>query len=114
MKYDDGILNELHDAIYGNGNEPEVDYENQTINYNEDGDTYYYINTYSNNVVKSIMVCAKVKGIDNDPTISGYREVYVDNDFYSAIDYILEHMDEINESIDKQMEQKQRNMKTKF
>ena len=34
---------------------------------------------------------------------------YVENDnFYEAIDFIVDHLDEINISIDKQMEEKQR------
>lgn len=108
MKYNNRLLDELHDAIYGNGNEPECDYENQSVNYNTDGDTYYLINTYSNNEVKSIMVCAISS--EGKEKISGYREIYVedDNDIYTAIDYIIEHTDEINMSIESQMEKQQR------
>ena len=107
MVYTDSLLDELHDAIFGNGNEPTVNYDEQSINYNENGDTYYWINTYSNREVKSIMVCARIK--DDDTNLSGYREIYVDNDdFYAAIDFVADHLDEINMSIDKQMEEKQR------
>lgn len=114
MKYNNRLLDELHDAIYGNGNEPECDYENQSVNYNTDGDTYYLINTYSNNEVKSIMVCA-ISG-EGKEKISGYREIYVedDNDIYTAIDYIIEHTDEINMSIDRQMEKQQRRKSQKI
>ena len=108
MVYTDSLLDELHDAIFGNGNEPTVNYDEQSINYNENGDTYYWINTYSNREVKSIMVCARVEDV------SGYREIYVENDnFYEAIDFIVDHLDEINISIDKQMEEKQRKLQTK-
>ena len=41
MIYTDRLLNELRDAIFGNGNEPNVDYDEKSINYNEFGDTYY-------------------------------------------------------------------------
>ena len=112
MKYTDGLLDELHDVIFGNGNEPTVNYDEQSINYNENGDTYYWINTYSNREVKSIMVCARIK--DDDTNLSGYREIYVDNDdFYAAIDFVADHLDEINMSIDKQMEEKQRKLQLK-
>lgn len=112
MEYSNRLLDELHDAIYGNGNEPECDYENQTVNYNTNGDTYYCINTYSNNEVKSIMVCA-ICGEGKDK-ISGYREVYVeDNDIYTTIDYIIENLDEINASIDRQIEEKHRRKQEK-
>ena len=105
MVYTDSLLDELHDAIFGNGNEPTVNYDEQSINYNENGDTYYWINTYSNREVKSIMVCARIK--DDDTNLSGYREIYVDNDdFYAAIDFVADHLDEINMSIDKQIEEK--------
>ena len=114
MIYTDRLLNELRDAIFGNGNEPNVDYDEKSINYNEFGDTYYKINTYSNNEVKSIMVCAKVKNIENNTSVIGYHEIYVENDdFYTAIDLVVEHLNEINMSIDKQMEEKQRNLYTK-
>lgn len=112
MKYTDGLLDELHDAIFGNGNEPIVNYDEQSINYNENGDTYYWINTYSNREVKSIMVCARIK--DDNINLSGYREIYVDNDnFYAAIDFVTDHLDEINMSIDKQIEEKYRKLQTK-
>ena len=112
MVYKDSILDELHDAIFGHGNEPTVNYDEQSINYNENGDTYYWINTYSNREVKSIMVCARIK--DDDTNLSGYREIYVDNDdFYEAVDFIVDHLDEINRSIDKQMEEKQRKLQLK-
>ena len=112
MVYTDSLLDELHDAIFGNGNAPTVNYDEQSINYNENGDTYYWINTYSNREVKSIMVCARIK--DDDTNLSGYREIYVDNDdFYAAIDFVADHLDEINMSIDKQMEEKQRKLQTK-
>ena len=112
MKYTDILLDKLHDAIFGNGNEPTVNYDEQSINYNENGDTYYWINTYSNREVKSIMVCARIK--DDNINLSGYREIYVDNDdFYEAVDFIVDHLDEINRSIDKQMEEKQRKLQTK-
>ena len=114
MIYTDGLLNELRDAIFGNGNESSVDYDEKSINYNEFGDTFYKINTYTNNEVKSIMVCAKVKDIENNTSIIGYREICVENDdFYTAIDFVVEHLDEINMSIDKQLEEKQRNLQTK-
>ena len=113
MVYTDSLLDELHDAIFGNGNEPTVNYDEQSINYNENGDTYYWINTYSNREVKSIMVCARIK--DDDTNLSGYREIYVDNDdFYAAIDFITDHLDDINMSIDKQMEEKQRKLQLKW
>ena len=112
MVYTDSLLDELHDAIFGNGNETTVNYDEQSINYNENGDTYYWINTYSNREVKSIMVCARIK--DDDTNLSGYREIYVDNDdFYAAIDFVADHLDEINMSIDKQMEEKQRKLQLK-
>lgn len=112
MKYTDGLLDELHDAIFGNGNEPAVNYDEQSINYNENGDTYYWINTYSNREVKSIMICARIK--DGNINLSGYREVYVDNDnFYAAIDFVADHLDEINMSIEKQIEEKYRKLQTK-
>ena len=115
MIYTDRLLNELRDTIFGNGNEPNVDYDEKSINYNEFGDTYYKINTYSNNEVKSIMVCAKVKNIENNTSVIGYHEIYVENDdFYTAIDFVVEHLNEINMSIDKQMEEKQRNLYTKW
>lgn len=102
MIYTDKLLDELHDAIFGNGNEPKVDYNERSINYNEDGNTYYWINTFSNHEVKSIMVCARVE------YVSGYREIYIENDnFYAAIDFIVDHLDEINMSIDEQMKEKQ-------
>lgn len=107
MIYKDGLLDELHDAIFGNGNEPKVDYNEQSINYNEDGDIYYWINTYSNNEVKSIMICARIKDKENKLNVSGYREIYIENDnFYATIDFIVDHLDEINMSIDKQLEEK--------
>ena len=107
MVYTDILLNELHDAIFGSGNEPKPNYDEQSINYNEDGETYYWINTHFNEVI-SIMVCARVEDV------SGYREIYVENDnFYEAIDFIVDHLDEINISIDKQMEEKQRKLQTK-
>ena len=109
MIYTDSLLDELHDAIFGNGNEPTVNYDEQSINYNENGDTYYWINTYSNREVKSIMVCARIK--DDDTNLSGYREIYVDNDdFDAAIDFITDHLDDINMSIDKQIEEKYRKL----
>ena len=51
MIYTDRLLNELRDAIFGNGNEPNVDYDEKSINYNEDGDIYYWINTNTNGEV---------------------------------------------------------------
>lgn len=112
MKYANGLLDELHDAIFGNGNAPRADYNEQSINYNEDGDIYYWINTYSNNEVKSIMICARVK--DDNINLSGYREIYIDNDnFYATIDFVVEHLDEITMSIDKQIEEKYRKLHTK-
>lgn len=111
MIYTDGLLNELHDAIFGNGHKPEVDYNEQSINYNEDGDIYYRINTYSNNEVKSIVICARIKGKKNDLNVFGYKEIYIENDnFYAAIDFIVDHLDEINMSIDKQLEEKLRKL----
>lgn len=44
MVYCDEILDEVHDAIFGNGCEPECDYEAKTINYNTDGDVFYRVN----------------------------------------------------------------------
>ena len=115
MIYTDRLLNELRDAIFGNDNEINVDYDEKSINYNEFGDTYYKINTYSNNEVKSIMVCAKVKDFEHNSSVIGYREINVENDdFYTAIDFVVEHLNEINMSIDKQMEEKQRNLYTKW
>ena len=107
MVYTDSLLDELHDAIFGNGNEPKPNYNEQSINYNEDGDTYYWISTHSNEII-SIMVCARVENI------SGYREIYIyDDNFYEAVDFIVDHLDEINISIDKQMEEKQRKLQLK-
>ena len=112
MKYTNGLLDELHDAIFGNGNEPRADYKEQSINYNEDGDTYYWINTYTNGEVKSIMICARVN--DDNINLSGYREIYIDDDnFYATIDFVVEHLDEINMSINKQIEEKYRKLHTK-
>jgi hypothetical protein len=110
MQYTNGLLDDLHDAIFGNGNEPKVDYENRTINYNEDGDTYYSIHTYSGDEVRSILVCAKVADEkDKKKTLRGYREIHIINDnFYTTIDYIIDNLEEINESIDKQMEEQQK------
>lgn len=103
MVYCDEILDEVHDAIFGNGCEPECDYEAKTINYNTDGDVFYRVNTYGNAEVKSIMVCAAIG--EGKEGISAYREVHVEHDdIYAAIDYIVEHMDEINEHIERRIE----------
>ena len=58
------------------------------------------------------MICARVK--DDNINLCGYREIYIDNDnFYTAIDFVVEHLDEINMSINKQIEEKYRKLHTK-
>lgn len=106
MKYDDLLLDELHDVIYGNGNEPYVDYEERTINYNECGDIYYYINTYSNDEVKSIVIGAKNKNENDKRFTMGYRKISIEDedDFYSTLDYISENLEEIENCIVEQIE----------
>ena len=46
MVYTDTLLDELHDAIFGNGHEPRADYKDQSINYNEDGHFYLLTKLY--------------------------------------------------------------------
>lgn len=105
MIYTDNILDELRDAIFGNNSNVDVDYEGRVVNYNEVGDTYYIINTYPNDSIKSIMVCGKVKSIyENEPDASGYIEVHLkENDFYSVVDYIISHLENIDALIDMQI-----------
>lgn len=115
MQYTNGLLDNLHDAIFGNGNEPKIDYEERTINYNEDGDTYYSICTYSSDEVKSILVCAKIADEkDKKKALYGYREIYIENDdFFVAIDYINDNLEEINNSIDRQIDGQQQKLMNK-
>ena len=111
MKYTNTLLDELLYAIYGDSNDLNVDYDDMSINYNEVGDTYYRIVTYSNNEVKCIMVCASVTNEDGKGKVSGYKEVYVQDDFYDAIDYILENQEKIDLSLDRQIAQKTQQMR---
>lgn len=106
MIYTDNILDELKNAIFGNNSDVDVDYEGRVVNYNEVGDTYYIINTYPNDSIKSIMVCAKVKSIyENESDATGYIEAHFEeeDDFYSVVDYIISHLENIDALIDMQI-----------
>lgn len=99
MNYDDNVLLKLKQFLFHN-DDIEVDFNNQTINYNECGDTYYTILTYSNNTVKSILICAKTKDI------RVFVEVYLTNDdWYETLDYIVENGEMLEEKLNKRFEE---------
>lgn len=102
------FLNELHDALFGNGNDPECNYEDMTIGYNEDGDTYYclYIPMYSDKP-RTISMCAYVKGIQGDSDCKAGITINVD-DWWETVDYIVEHNEELNERLTIEFEKKAR------
>ena len=99
MYYGDNVLRELKQLLFNN-DDIEVDFENKIINYNEYGDTYYKISTYSNNTVKSILICAKTDDIN------AFVEVYLTNDdWYETLDYIVESGEKLEETLNKRFEE---------
>ena len=101
MKYMDNILDNIREFLYSKNDDVIIDYDNMTINYNECGDTYYIIYTYSNNEIKSILVCAK-----ND-NISAFVEFYIVNDdLYTTLENIVNVAEETEERLNKQFEKK--------
>ena len=85
-----------------NINEGKIDYENGVVNYNEEGDFFYKVNTYSNGDIASILVVVKIKddyaSLDDemyDYFDTTYREFYVEDSFEDVVDHIFE----INENL---------------
>lgn len=85
-----------------NIDEGKIDYENGVVNYNEEGDFFYKVNTYSNGDIASILVVVKIKddyaSLDDemyDYFDTTYREFYVEDYFEDVVDHIFE----INENL---------------
>ena len=85
-----------------NIDEGKIDYENGVVNYNEEGDFFYKVNTYSNGDIASILVVVKIKddyaSMDDemyDYFDTTYREFYVEDSFEDVVDHIFE----INENL---------------
>ena len=85
-----------------NIDEGKIDYENGVVNYNEEGDFFYKVNTYSNGDIASILVVVKIKddyaSLDDemyDYFDKTYREFYVEDSFEDVVDHIFE----INENL---------------
>lgn len=105
MIFEKDMLIELKNILFGVNNNIEIDLENKIVNYNEFGDLYYVINTYSNETIKSILVCAKV---DN---ISVYKEICLDDNdksFFDLIDKVIEKGSKIEEDINEKFTEKAR------
>ena len=107
MYYDDNVLMGLKQFLFHN-DDIEVDFDNQTINYNEYGDTYYTVLTYSNGMIKSILICAKTDDI------RAFVEVYLTNDdWYETLDYIVENGEMLEEKLNKRFEESYKKSLTK-
>ena len=99
MKYTDNILLEMKQFFFSN-NDILIDFDNKTINYNECGDTYYMMCTYSNDTIKSILIHAKTDDI------RAFVEVLlVNDDFYDTLDYIFENGEKLEEKLNKRFEE---------
>lgn len=110
MSYEQSVkewMDDLHDAIYGNGNEPECDYENHTIGYNEDGETYFWVDVFCNGGgLKGISLCAYTKSPDEKENPSVRARVGLSSfNGYETIDYIVEHRDELEEQLNRRFEE---------
>jgi uncharacterized protein YjfI (DUF2170 family) len=105
MIFEEDMLIELKNILFGVNNNIEIDLENKIVNYNEFGDLYYVINTYSNETIKSILVCAKVDDI------SAYREIFLKEDdisFLNLIDRVILESDNTEEIINRKFNEKAR------
>jgi hypothetical protein len=105
MIFEKDMLIELKNILFGVNNNIEIDLENKIVNYNEFGDLYYVVNTYSNETIKSILVCAKVDDI------SAYREIFFKEDdisFLDLIDRVILESDNTEEIINKKFNEKAR------
>lgn len=105
MIFEDNMLIDLKNMLFGTNSEIDIDLEGKIVNYNENGDLYYVVNTYSNNEIKSVLACVKVD------KISSYREIYLkENDisFFDLIDRIILESDNTEEIINKNFNEKAR------
>ena len=103
IKLDKFFIDYLYQNLVDeNIDEGKIDYENGVVNYNEEGDFFYKVNTYSNEDIASILVVVKIKddyaSLDDemyDYFDTTYREFYVEDSFEDVIDHIFE----INENL---------------
>lgn len=105
MVFKDDMLIDLKNMLFGTNSKIDIDLEGKIVNYNENGDLYYVVNTYSNNEIKSVLVCARVD------KISSYREIYLeesDISFLDLIDRIILESDNTEEIINKNFNEKAR------
>ena len=62
IKLDKFFIDYLYQYLVDeNIDEGKIDYENGVVNYNEEGDFFYKVNTYSNGDIASILVVVKIK-----------------------------------------------------
>lgn len=103
IKLDKFFIDYLYQNLVDeNIDEGKIDYENGVVNYNEEGDFFYKVNTYSNEDIASILVVVKIKddyaSLDDemyDYFDTTYREFYVEDSFEDVVDHIFE----INENL---------------
>lgn len=103
VKLDKFFIDYLYQNLVDeNIDEGKIDYENGVVNYNEEGDFFYKVNTYSNEDIASILVVVKIKddyaSLDDemyDYFDTTYREFYVEDSFEDVVDHIFE----INENL---------------
>lgn len=103
IKLDKFFIDYLYQNLVDeNIDEGKIDYENGVVNYNEEGDFFYKVNTYSNEDIASILVVVKIKddyaSLDDemyDYFDTTHREFYVEDSFEDVVDHIFE----INENL---------------
>ena len=108
IKLDKFFIDYLYQNLVDeNIDEGKIDYENGVVNYNEEGDFFYKVNTYSNGDIASILVVVKIKddyaSLDDemyDYFDTTYREFYVEDSFEDVVDHIFEINENLTEFFD--------------
>ena len=92
-------LDDLHDALFGNGNEPECNYEDMTIGYNEDGEIYWWLDTNYWGKPICINMMVKIPEDDNFNKVSTRLGSIVGDDWYESLDYFIEHREQLEKEM---------------
>lgn len=94
-------LEMLCDFIVGLEQRELINYEQMTINYNENGDTYYLLDAYSNGKLKGVQICACE--VVNGKKKKVCREIYMSefDSFENLMEFIVRHSEEIELYLDK-------------
>lgn len=86
-------LDDLHDALFGNGNEPECNYNDMTIGYNEDGDVYYWLDVNRFGEPRCINVMITIENMH-----ARVGSIVGDN-WYESLDCFIEQRERLEEEV---------------